>query len=345
MNDELGDKTEAATPHRRSEARRAGNVARSADLVAAVLGFSSIMLLGQYGPRVLDAMRLILSESLGRDSITAGRIAYLLGTALAPLLAGLTLIAIAANVLQTGFLLIAPRSKDALDASRGFQRIFSGRSSVQLTINALKIALVTVTAFVATRGRMDEIIGLQGRPVAELAGAGGAIVYGVAIRVALVLVVLAAVDFLYQWFRHQRELRMTRREVKDELRRLDGDPETRQRRRRAAAAREASHTHRLVAGADIVITDAGHVAVAMAFDPRTMSCPRIVAVERDEAGEGIRQRAVLHGVPVIERSSLATGIAKHARPGADLPARFFTAVAEVLAYAEQIRRKESSSTT
>jgi flagellar biosynthetic protein FlhB len=192
---------------------------------------------------------------------------------------------------------------------------------------------------------MDEIVGLQGKSIEEIAGAGGAIVYAVAVRVALVLVVLAAVDFVYQWFRHERELRMTRREVKDEMRRQEGDPQTRQRRRQAAAARDTSRTHRIVEDASVVVTDADGVAVAIDYQPGVMSSPRVLAMGRDEAGEVIRHSAALHGVPVIERGSLATGIARHAKVGGDLPPRFFRGAAEVLAYAEQIRRKDSSSTT
>src|SRR5262245_8424053 len=132
MSEDYADKTQAPTPHRRAEARRAGNVARSGDLVAAVLGFSSVLLLGQYGPPVVEAVKLILMESLGRGAVAPGRIVWLLGSSLAPLLAGLTLIAIAGNVLQTGFLFVVPKNRGALNLARGFERIFSGRSSAQL---------------------------------------------------------------------------------------------------------------------------------------------------------------------------------------------------------------------
>ena len=345
MSEDWADKTETPTPYRRREARRAGNVARSADLVAAVLALSSVMLLGQYGPRVMEAMKLIVAESLGREAVGSGRIAYLLGTALAPLLAGLTIVAVAANVLQTGFLFIAPKRKDALDPVRGFERIFSGRSSALLAINTLKIVLVAVVAFAVTRGRMDDIVGLQGRSIGEGAAAAGSIVYAIAVRVALVLLLLAIVDFVYQWFRHERELRMTRREVKDELRRLEGDPHTRRRRRDAAAAWAHSRLQRDIAGADVVITDVDRAAIAIAYDPAIAPSPRVVAMGRGTVAQQIRNFSLQHEVPMIDRPALVGAMLRTCQLGRELPARLLATTAELLAYASLIKRKGSSDPT
>ncbi|MEO6436583.1 MAG: EscU/YscU/HrcU family type III secretion system export apparatus switch protein [Tepidisphaeraceae bacterium] len=344
MSDDFGDKTETPTPHRRLEARRAGNVARSADLAAAVLGFTSIMLLGQYGPRVMEAMKLILGESLGREAVAPGRIAWLMGTALTPLLAGLTLIAIAANVLQTGFLFVMPKNKGVLDPARGFGRMFDGRSAAQLSINAIKIVLVTVVAFAATRGRMDEIVGLGGQSIGKIASAAGAVVYAVAIRVAIVLLVIAVIDYAYQKIRHERDLRMTRREIKDEMRRLEGDPQGKQRRRSAAAAWAQARLMRDVAGASVVVTAGDDVAVALFYDATAMTSPRVAAKGNGATARQIRELAIAHHVALVDRPGVATGLFKLGQVGRDLPARFFAAAAEVLAYAQQITRKDAKAT-
>ena len=279
-----------------------------------------------------------------REIVSPGRIVYLLGTALAPLLAGLTIIAIAANVLQTGFLFIVPRRRDALDPGRGFARIFSGRSGAQLTINVLKIVLVLLVAFIATRGRMDEIVDLQDRSAGDIVPAAGSLVYAIAIRVALVLLVLAVFDFAYQWFRHERELRMTRREVTEELRRLEGDPQARQRRRSAAAAWALSRLQRDVAGADVVITDGERIAVAIAYDEAASPSPRVVAMGRGATAQQIREIALQHAAILVDRPPLASAMIRTCQLGRELPARFFATVAELLAYARHIRQKEPPPT-
>jgi flagellar biosynthetic protein FlhB len=319
-------------------------VARSADLAAAVLGFTSILLLGQYGPRVMEAAKLILAESLGREAVAPGRIACLMGTALAPLLAGLTVIAIAANVLQTGFLFVLPKNKGVLDPVRGFERIFDGRSAAQLSINVIKIVVVTVVAFAATRGRMEEIVSLGGRSIGEIASTSGGVVYAVAIRVAVALLVIAMIDYAYQRVRHERDLRMTRREIKEELRRLEGDPQGRQRRRSALAAWEGPHLVRDVAGAGVVITDGDAFAVALAYDPATMSAPRVAAMGSGALATQIRELAMTHYVTLIDRPAMAREVFKAAQVGRDLPARFFASAAEIMAYARQITRKDSQAT-
>lgn len=237
MAEELGDKTEAPTPQRRAEARRDGNVARSADLAAAVLCLATLLLLRQYGPGVVAAMKLIMIESFAGAVPSAGRLGYLLGSSMLPLILGLVLIAIAANLLQTGLLFGFRKKTGVFDPSAGFARIFSGRSAAQLTFNLLKLALVAVVIFVSGRGRVGELLTIANDPSGDLIGSAGSLVFAVGIRTAVALVVLGAIDFGYQRARHERELRMTRREVKEELRRQEGDAAMKRRRRQISRAR------------------------------------------------------------------------------------------------------------
>jgi len=233
MADELGDKTEAPTPHRRAEARREGNVPRSADLAAALLCLATLLLLRQCGGGVVAALKLVAVESFGGAAPSAARIGYLLGTSLMPLLVGLTLIAVAAHVLQTGPL-FGFRKNTAFDFAAGFGRMFDGRTAAQIGFSVLKLAVVTVVIVVAARGRLGELLAMASGPSADLLHAAGKLAFAVGIRVSIALVVLGVIDYAYQRLRHERELRMTRQEVKDELRRNEGDAATKRRRRELA---------------------------------------------------------------------------------------------------------------
>jgi flagellar biosynthetic protein FlhB len=337
--EEFADKTEAPTTHRRAEARRLGNVARSGDLSAAVLCVGAVLLLQYFGPGVARAFQIILSEGLSAASVaTPGRVGYLLGSALAPLLAGMMILAAVAHAAQGG--LIFRFKPQGIDPAKGFSRMFSGRSAAQLTANVTKLLLVGVVTYFAARGRVGEIVALQSKSFADVAAAAGSLVIAVALRVAAVLLVLGILDYAYQWFRHERELRMTRREVKEEQRRVDGAPETKQRRRQAVANSQATRLDREVSRADVIVTGRG-VAVAIEFDAGTMLAPRVVARGKGHAFRLIRESAERKGVTVVERDALARSLFRAVATHGDVPDRLFAPVAEVLAFAYEIQRGDA----
>jgi flagellar biosynthetic protein FlhB len=240
MAEDFADKTEAPTPHRRAEARRDGNVPRSADLSAAVLCLATLLLLRQYGAGVIAALKVIMVEAFAGGEPSVARIGYLLGTSLMPLLIGLLLIGVAASVLQTGFLFGFRKKTGVLDPAAGFGHLFSGRTAAQLWLNVLKLAAAGAVVYFSARGRIEQALALLDRPTSGLLPAAGALAFAVGIRVAAALVVLGAIDFAYQRFRHGRELRMSRRDVKEELRRQEGDPANKRRRLELMRARLAT---------------------------------------------------------------------------------------------------------
>jgi len=247
---------------------------------------------------------------------------------------------------QTGFLFVRRKDARPLDAIAGVRRIFSGRSLAGGMMSAGKLLVVAGVAFVAIRGQLEALVALQGRSAAEAVAAGIALVYAIALRVVVALLVLACVEYAYQRFLHERDLRMTRREIKEEARRQDGDPETKRRRRGIAAAWAASRLQRDIAGADVVVTSAGDgAAVALRFDPKSMSAPRVLAKGQGAAIAGkIREAAIRRGVPVIERPALATAIASLVGIARNVPAPFHDELAELFAYANAIRAQGVTET-
>jgi flagellar biosynthesis protein FlhB len=233
---EAADKTEAPTQRRREEARREGKIARSNDLVAAATLLASLILLQVTAPRLIAACRAIVRDSLASpDSQVAISIAPI-GRAVLPVLVGLIAAALAINLAQTGFLLRWKLNFEVFEPSAGFAKVFSKRSATTLVMNAVKFLAAAWIAWEAGNKVIDQIVGLQHLAPADGLSAGAAIVFGVGVRISIVLLLLAAIDYAIERWRFEQELRMTRREVKDELRQMEGDPAIRQRRREFASS-------------------------------------------------------------------------------------------------------------
>jgi flagellar biosynthetic protein FlhB len=343
MADDLADKTEAPTLHKRLEARRDGKIAHSGELSAAVMCLAALLLLQQTGPRVVIALQTLLVEGLSRPAgLELPHVLRLIAGSLAPLAVGLVLIALAANLLQTGFWFGFRRDTKVLDAVAGTQRIFSQRSVVAVAMSVAKLLIVAAVAFIAVRGQLNAIVSLQSRSSADTLPMGIAIVFAVAVRVVTALVILAVLDYAYQRYCHERELRMTRREVKDELRRQDGDPEIKRRRRGVAGALSAATLRVDVAGADVIVVDANDIAVALRYDPQSMDAPHVLAIGRGYIAQQVRNLAATSDIPLVERPTLAGAIAGSCNAGRDVPAKFHADVAEVLAYAYAIQGTDFS---
>jgi flagellar biosynthetic protein FlhB len=162
------------------------------------------------------------------------------------------------------------------------------------------------------------------------------LVFKLALRIALVLLVLGLLDFLYQRWNVTRNLKMTKQEVKDELKRMDGDPQAKQRRRQLQLKLAMQRIGIDVPNADVVVTNPTEFAVALKYDEATMAAPRVTAKGQDLLALRIRQVAQQHGIPIVQRPPLARALYASAEIGRDVPAEFYRAVAEVLAYVYQL---------
>jgi flagellar biosynthetic protein FlhB len=161
----------------------------------------------------------------------------------------------------------------------------------------------------------------------------------VALQVAAALLGLGILDYAYQWFRHERELRMTRREVKEEQRRNDGAPETKRRRKQAAINFQAARLEREVLSANVVVTGRD-VAVAIHFDSQTMLAPRVVSRGKGQAACSIRETAERKAITIVERDALARSLFRAVTINRDVPDHLFAPVAEVLAFSYELQRRD-----
>ncbi|MFQ5411317.1 MAG: flagellar biosynthesis protein FlhB [Phycisphaerae bacterium] len=345
MADDAGEKTEAPTPKRRQEAREKGQVAKSNDFSAALLLLGGMFGLRVFGPRLMSALLGAMRASLDlSDPAAAAHIdivplvcttGMFVLSAAGPVMVLVLLISLAANLLQVGFLVtghpLVPKL-DKLNPINGFSRLFSARTFVQLVMNLLKLILVVAVATVAIRSRIDLVflaLAVEGWSQVILLST---VLYEVGLLLAGALLIVALIDFAWQKYKFERDLRMTKQEVKEELRRMDGDPILKQRRRKMQLAASIQRIKSAVPTADVVVTNPTELAIAIRYDTETMAAPKVVAKGADHLARKIREIAMEHGIPIIERKPLAQALYKMVEVGQEVPERFYKAIAEILAY-------------
>jgi flagellar biosynthetic protein FlhB len=353
MADNDGDKTEAPTPRRRQEAREQGNIARSQDLTAAALIVGAMVMLSWYGPGLVLALRNVTEELLGRDSLSSFqeddvftrllRAVFEVGGAMAPMLIGVALLAIVVNLIQVGFSLNTKRitpNLGALNPFKGIGRIFGkGKGPVQLGLSVAKLVALSGAAWSAVRDRMAQIVAVQQLEFVQIFGLAAGMIYSIGIRIGIVLLVIAIIEYVYQRWKIEQDLKMTKQEVKDEMRRMEGDPQIKQRRKQIAMHAVRERMKKDVPTADVVVTNPTEFAVALKYDQGTMHAPRVVAKGQGLMAQRIREIAIAHGVPILERKPLARALFKLCEVGQEIPEDFYSAVAEILAYVYELTGK------
>lgn len=347
-----GDKTEAPTPRRLAEARQHGQIAKSADLNAALGLLGGLLCLKWFGPGVVSALMEFLRENLAeRDPQAVGHIDVIpimmtmLMTVLAsagPIVAALMIVALIANLMQVGWLftwdpLMPKLSK--LNPFSGMGRLFSSRSVVQLALNLVKLAVIGGVAWSAVRGRGAQILAALDMEGDGLLLLIATILFDVGIRMALAMLLIAFIDYAWQKWRYMRDMRMTKQDVKEEMRRMEGDPIVKQRRRRMQLAATLQKIRSTVPKADVVVTNPTHYAIAIGYDAESMGAPRVLAKGQDYIAAKIREIAALHRIPIIERKPLAQALYKTVEVGQEIPEQFYKAIAEILAYVYEISGK------
>jgi len=352
-----GERTEPATPRKREEAREKGQVAKSGDLNTAVVLLGGALVLYLLSGKIAAGLSGLMTATwaglgetrLSRDAVVvegAAGIRELLAL-LAPVAGTLAAVALAVNILQVGFRISwKPLELDLtkLDPVRGAKRILSRRGATRLAIGVVKLGIV---GWILWDGYRDLILAPSERHLAGLlhSSVPGAIDYTVAelfrvaMRAGIALLVLAILDFSYQRWQHDQDLRMTKQEVREEMKRMEGDPKLKERRRRLQQRLALQRMMHDVPTADVVITNPTHFACALRYDERTMTAPRLVAKGQDLIAHRIRELAVESGVPVVEEPALARAIHRSTEVGQEIPPDLYQPVAEVLSYVYRASRR------
>lgn len=349
------ERTEEATPRRLEEAREKGHVARSEDLSTAIVLLGGLLVLKFWGHYPLDAMTSLMRGAFGNLDVrqmegadlyaTLGSALIFLLRACAPVIAGILVVALAASVVQTGFLFsadpVTPKI-ERLNPVEGLRRLWSRRGLVRLLAGLFKIAVVGLVAGFAIRARLGACVSLSDASAEDIFAFVASSTFDVAIKVAIALLALAIVDFAWQRWQYLQDLRMTKQEVRDELKRMEGDPLMRDRRRRMQRRVATQRMMHRVPAADVVVTAPDGAAVALRYDAGSMDAPAVVAKGRGYLAARIRETAEDSGVAVVERADLASALDRACDVGAAVPQGLFESVAEVLAYVREAGRMKDS---
>jgi flagellar biosynthetic protein FlhB len=220
---------------------------------------------------------------------------------------------------------------ESLNPVKGFTNLINARSFVKLLISIAKITVVSLIVWFYINGRSEQLASLRWNYSGELLPAIAALVLGMMVRISVALLIIAAIDAIYQRYKYIQDLKMTKQEVKEENRDTEGSPELKARIRQIQSEMAKKRMLQEVPKADVVLTNPTHYAVALKYDAKEMDCPVVVAKGADNLAQKIRETASSAGVPVIRRPQLTRTLYSAVECGDPVPQTLFVAVAEVLA--------------
>ncbi|HLH73082.1 MAG TPA: EscU/YscU/HrcU family type III secretion system export apparatus switch protein [Chloroflexota bacterium] len=346
------ERTEAPTQRRFQELGSQGTTARSHDLTAALVLFAAVVSLQQVAPLALGQTITGLQTSLtraGRPEFTAQDLPALLqpvGRSMLLLLVGVVVpaatVALAAGLFQIrgrfAFRAVTP-SPGRLNPAVGFRRLFSIDALISLLWPLLKVAVVVLAVQATFQGIVQVLpTAVAGGLEPQIQLLGNA-TFDVARNGAGALVLLSVADVLYRRWQFLRQARMTRREVREEVRQNEGDPAIRNRIRALQRRMARSRMLHRVPSATAVVVNPTHFAVALAYDAEKMAAPEVVAKGVDLIAERIIEIAREHRVPIVPNPPLARTLYKSVEIGQPIPTTLYQAVAEILAYVFTLRRR------
>jgi flagellar biosynthetic protein FlhB len=348
-----GEKTEKATPKKRRDERERGNVFMSRDLTTAVslLGMFGIMrILGPSVGRSMQSVFLdLLPASRGSGKLFTELDAQLclldaakaMTIAVLPFFLCAIAISVLITVVQTRFMVtgktLAVRF-NRISPISGFKRLFSSRSIMETVKSLLKIGLIIATIYGEFSDgirRMPDLTAMSIRGAIQSVFDSGT---SLAFRCGILLAGIAVIDYVYQWWKHEKDIRMTKEEVKQEYKLMEGNPETKGRIRQIQRLMSRTRMMAAVPEADVIVTNPTHYAVALRYDTRREAAPVVLAKGKGYLALKIREIGNEHKITIVENRPLARALYASVDIGEMIPARFYQAAAEVLAYVARLKK-------
>ncbi|GBF11617.1 flagellar biosynthesis protein FlhB [Tepidibacillus sp. HK-1] len=350
-----GEKTEKATPRRKQESRQKGQVAKSAELSSAIIFLMIFLLFYLFGSAFTQQIILFFKKMLNQYliwEITSDNIRLLFLEAMTDMLwvvlpvFGLAIIAgIAGNLIQVGFLYTAEPLKlkpERLNPLEGAKRIFSKRALVELVKSILKVFLVGYIAFSVLMDKKADLLILYQYDLKDVMIFVGKLLLELGLKTSAVLIILSLLDYIYQKYDYEKNLRMSKQEIKEEYKKTEGDPlikgKIKERQRQMAMSRMMQ----AVPEADVIITNPTHFAVALQYKPNEMDAPKVIAKGMDFIALKIKEVAKENDIVTVENKWLARALYFQVEIDDAVPSELFHAVAEILAYVYRIKGKIKS---
>lgn len=347
-----GEKTEKASPRKKEKAREEGKVAKSVEVTTALMLVGMFSTLKFFGPIAADRLRLIFIKSfklLNTEELTipvARRLysEFLMDGLMVvlPIFAVAVSLALIANVAQVGFK-ISPKALQpklsSLNPISGFKRIFSLKTIVELVKSIIKIVIIMTIVYNTIKGYEQLIFNFYDLETFEAYGLAMNLVLDLGIKVGAFFIIVAVLDYGYTRYKYEKDLKMTKQEVKEENKMAEGNPEIkskiRQKMREVAMRRMMQDLPK----ADVIITNPTHFAVALSYNELTGKAPVVLAKGKDLVAYRIREKAKQYNIQLIEDKPLARTLYYTVEIGEEIPPELYQAVAKILALVYSIKEK------
>jgi len=352
------ERTEQPTPRKLQKAKEQGQVPQSQELASAISLVVLLLTVAVLGPGLCRWCKQKLEAGLSAGPLnvfadTRTFVRFLNENTLdmlvvtLPILAALAAAGVLASV-AVGGLVFSPeglRPKwNAINPAVAVQNLLDKRALVRLLASILKLLFVSLIVWLYLRDKLEALAALRWAWSTELMSATARIILGLGLRVGVAILLIGLADAYYQRWQHLQELKMTRQEVKQEYKDLEGAPEIKGRIRRIQVEMSMRRLKREVPKASVILVNPTHVAVALRYEARIMDAPVLVAKGADLMAERIVKLGRSYGVPVVQRPAVARAIYATVKPGQPIPESLYMAVAEVLALLCRLRQRKKSQT-
>lgn len=346
-----GEKTEEATQQRREDFRKRGQVAQTKELSAVFLLFTSLLMIWLLGrfflTELFDLFQVVYGQGVyqvhaNRDWIPfANFAAKKIFVLVAPVGAVMWLISFASTVVQVGFLYNEEAlnfNVERLNPIQGFKKIFSLRALMEGIKAVFKLSIIMGIAYLVLKDQVNQLPMLMNYSISEIMAYLGELLLRLLAAVGFFMVVLAGVDYLFQRWDLEKQMMMTKQEVKEELKSREGDPLIKARIKRVQREVATRRMMEDVPKADVIVTNPTHIAVALQYNEGLVA-PKVIAKGAESVAERIKAMAREHSIPIVENKPLARTIFKTLKIGQVIPRELYAAVAEVLSYVYRLKNK------
>ncbi|WP_043930467.1 flagellar biosynthesis protein FlhB [Bacillus sp. EB01] len=340
-----GEKTEKATPNKRREARNKGQVAKSQEVSSALTLLFTFSFLFIFGESVISGLFQLLRQSFQEYmlwDVSTSSIQLMFNqllikavTIAGPIMGVAMLAGIISNYSQVGFMFNTESIKfnlGKLNPIQGAKQIFSMRAVVELIKSILKMVITSFVVYMVIWPKKEELLVMGEKPLWDSMRFIGSITLQAGLAIAVILGVIAGADYLYQRFEHEKKLRMSKQDIKDEFKKMEGDPHVKGQRRAIQRQMSMNRMMQEVPKADVVITNPTHFAVAIRYDVTTMEAPEVIAKGQDHVALKIKEIARENKIMTVENKPLARALFASVEIGETIPEELFNAVGEILAY-------------
>jgi len=348
-----GEKTEDATPKKKSESKKKGQVAKSKELSSTFTLLTVTLLMITIGEYTLVNLKGVLSLFLS-NYLTFTLTEYTFKTVLLvslmkfgliilPIVVPIMIMGIAASLMQSGFIFTNEPLKPDLkkiNPMSGFKKIFSMRSVVDLLKNLAIVSIIAYVAYDFVKNNYLEMMTYGSLKTEVILGVFGSLVVDIFFKICLIMLVISIIDFAYQKYKHNKELKMSIQEIKEEYKQQEGDPQIKSKIRQKQREMASNRMMQDVPDATVVITNPTHLAIAIKYEQGGEGAPIVVAIGADNVAIKIKEIASENDIPIIENKPLARLIYKELEVGSEIPTDMYQAVAEILALVYKLKKKK-----